>query len=129
MENDGKYNTVKIIMSGIATAVGLILILLKFYPHIGLILLSFGIVILAFSLEERRKGIVSDELTEWISGKAAVLSFWVAYSTIVLLLAIDIYETDFFETYIALGIVMISMTFTVIAGQYYYEKISKKIGF
>jgi hypothetical protein len=129
MENAGKYNTVKIIMSGIATAAGLILILLKFYPHIGLILLSFGIVILAFSLEERRKGIVSDELIEWISGKAAVLSFWVAYSTIVLLLAIDIYKPDFIETYIALGIVMISMTFTVIAGQYYYEKISKKIGF
>jgi len=129
MENTGKYNTVKIIMSGIATAAGLILTLLKVYPHIGLILLSFGIVIFAFSLEERRKGIVSDELTEWISGKAAVLSFWVAYSTIVLLLAIDIYKPNFFETYIALGIVMISMTFTVIAGQYYYEKISKKIGF
>lgn len=128
MENAGKYNTVKIIMSGIATAAGLILTLLKFYPHIGLILLSFGIVILAISLEERRKGIVSDELTGWISGKTAVLSFWVAYSTIVLLLAIDIYKPDFFETYIALGIVMISMTFTVIAGQYYYENISKKIG-
>lgn len=61
--------------------------------------------------------------------KAAVLSFWVAYSTIVLLLAIDIYKPDFFDTYIALGIVMMSMTITVIAGQYYYEKISKKIGF
>lgn len=61
----------------------------------------------ADEMMKRISGIVSDELTEWISGKSAVLSFWIGYSAIVLLLVIDIFHPSFFETYIALGIVLI----------------------
>ncbi len=129
MEKSGKYNTIKIIASSIATAIGTILVLLKIYSHIGLILLSFGIVILSQSIEARKKEIISDELTEWISGKSAILSFLVTWSTIVLLLAVDIYKPNFLETYIALGIVMLAMVGARFAGIYYYEKISKNIGF
>lgn len=129
MEKPGRYNKAKIIGSAIASAIGLILVLAKTYDYIGMILLSFGSIMLAFSLEARRKGIISDELTEWISGKAAVLAFWATWSTIVLLLAIDIYKPNFLETYIALGIVMLATVGALFFGMYYYGKIKKDIGF
>ncbi|MCX9012772.1 MAG: hypothetical protein OIN66_16850 [Candidatus Methanoperedens sp.] len=129
MDKSGKYDNIKIIGSAIATAIGLILLLAKAYLYIAMILISFGSIILVFSLEARRKGIISDELTEWISGKSANLSFTVTWSTIVLLLAIDLYKPGFLETYIALGIVMSAMVGARLAGVYYYEKISKNTGF
>lgn len=129
MEKPGKHNTENIIVSSIATAIGLILVLTKTYSYIGIILLSFGSLILLYYLGARKKEITSDELTEWISGKAANISFWATYSTIVLLLAIDIYRPNFFETYIALGIVLLVTTGARVAGEYYYGKVSKKIGF
>jgi hypothetical protein len=129
MEKPRKFNTERIIISSIATAIGLILVLTKTYSYIGIILLSFGGLILQYSLGERKKEITSDELTKWISGKSANISFWATYSTIVLLLAIDIYKPNFFETYIALGIVLLVTAGARVAGEYYYGKISKKIGF
>lgn len=129
MKKLGKYNTARMIGSAIATAVGIVLTGEKTYGHIGLILLSFGSVILALSLQERKKEINEDELTERVSGKSAVLAFWVTWSTIVLLLAIDIYKPDFLETYIALGIVMLAMVGALFAGLYYYGRIKKDIGF
>lgn len=125
----GKYNTVKIVCSSVATAIGLILVLAKTYSYIGLILLSFGSLILTFSLEARKKKITSDELTEWISGKSAHLSYMATWSVIVLLLAIDIYNPNLLETYIVLGIVMGALVGARFAGEYYYEKIKRKIGF
>jgi len=92
MQNGGKYTTLKMTGSAIATVAGIILVGSKTYSHIGIILLSFGSVILALSLEKRKKEITSDELTEWISGKSAVMSFWATWSTIVLLLAVDLYK-------------------------------------
>lgn len=129
MQNAGKYRTLKMAGSAIATVAGIILVGSKTYAHIGIILLSFGSVILALSLEERKKEITSDELTEWISGKSAVLSFWATWSTIVLLLAIDIYRPNLIETYIALEIVMLATASALFAGMYYYGKIRKDIGF
>lgn len=124
-----KYNSIKIIVSSVATAIGLILVLAKIYSHVGLILLAFGSVILTFSLEARKKKIISDELTEWISGKSAHLSYMATWSAIVVLLAIDIYKPDFLETYILLGIVMGVMVGARLVGEYYYEKIKKDKGF
>ncbi len=129
MQNKGKYTTLKIAGSAIATVAGIILVGSKTYSHIGIILLSFGSVIYALSLEKGKNEITSDELTEWISGKSAVMSFWATYSTIVLLLAIDIYRPGFFETYITLGIVMLSAVAALFAGLYYYGKIRKDVGF
>ncbi len=129
MGKPGKYNKAKIIGSAIATIIGVVLVGDKKYTHIGIILLSFGCVILALSLQARKKEITSDELTEWISGKSAVLAFWATWSTIVLLLAIDIYKPDFLETYIALGIVMLAAVGALFAGMYYYGRIKKNIGF
>ena len=128
MDRKGKYNMAKLVVSSIATIIGAISIILKMYPHIGMILFSFGAVILALSLEARKKEITSDELTEWISGKAAVWAFWATWSSIVLLLAVDIYRPDFLETYIALGIVMIATVGALFAGMYYYGKINKNLG-
>lgn len=87
MEKPGKHNTAKMIGSAIASIAGIALLGDKTYGYVGMILLSFGSVILALSVQAREKEITSDELTEWISGKAAVLSFWATWSTIVLLLA------------------------------------------
>ncbi len=129
MEKPGKHNTGNIIVSSIATAIGLILVLTKTYSYIGIILLSFGSLILLYYLGARKKEITSDELTEWISGKAANISFCATYSTIVLLLAIDIYRPNFFETYIALGIVLLVTAGARVAGEYYYGKIKRDIGF
>ncbi|SNQ61324.1 hypothetical protein [Candidatus Methanoperedens nitratireducens] len=129
MEKPGKHNKAKIILSLIATAIGLILVITKTYSYIGIILLSFGGLILQYSLGARKKEITTDELTEWISGKSANISFWATYSIIVLLLAIDIYSPDFFKTYIALGIVLLVTAGVRVAGEYYYGKISKKVGF
>ncbi len=129
MEKPEKYTTAKMIGSAIATVVGIVLVGDKTYGYIGIILLSFGAVILALSLQERGKEITSDELTEWISGKSAVLAFWATWSTIVLLLAIDIYKPDFLPTYIALGIVMLATVGALFFGMYYYGKIKKDIGF
>ena len=129
MGKPGKYNTAKIIGSAIATAIGIVLVGEKTYGHIGMILLSFGSVILGLSLQAREKEVTSDELTDWISGKSAVLAFWATYSTIVLLLAIDIYNPDVLETYIALGIVMLATVGALFAGMYYYGRIKKNIGF
>ncbi len=128
MERKGNYNTSKLIVSLIATIIGAISIILKMYSHIGMILFSFGAVILALSLEARKKEITSDELTEWISGKAAVWAFWATWSSIVLLLAFDLYRPDLLETYIALGIVMIATVSALYAGMYYYGKINKNLG-
>ena len=124
-----KYNSIKIVVSSVATAVGLIMVLAKTYSYIGLVLLSFGSVILTFSLEARKKKIISDELTDWVSGKAAHLSYMATWSVIVLLLAIDIYNPNLLETYIVLGIVMGALVGSRFAGEYYYEKIKRKIGF
>ena len=128
MDRKGKYNTAKLIVSSIATTIGAIFVILKIYSHVGMILFSFGGVILALSLEARKKEISSDELTEWISGKAAVWAFWATWSSIVLLLAADIYKPNFLETYIALGIVMIATVGALFAGMYYYGKINKNLG-
>ncbi len=129
MDKSGKYDDIKIIGSAIATAIGLILTIAKMYSYIGIILLSFGGVILVYSLETRKKGIISDELTEWIAGKSAILSFNAAWATIVLLLAVDIYNPEILETYVSLGIVMFALVGARFVGEYYYEKISKNIGF
>lgn len=82
MEKPGKHNTENIIVSSIATAIGLILVLTKIYSYIGIILLSFGSLILLH-----------------------------------------------FETYIALGIVLLVTAGARVAGEYYYGKISKNVGF
>ncbi|NJD76394.1 MAG: DUF2178 domain-containing protein [Candidatus Methanoperedens sp.] len=129
MEKAGKYNKAKLIGSAIATAVGILLVGLKTYSYIGIILLSVGGAILALSLQARKKEIVSDELTEWVEGKSAVLAFWATWSTIVLLLAIDLYRPDFIETYMALGIVMVAAVGAMFFGVYYYGKIKRNIGF
>lgn len=129
MEKPGKHNTAKMIGSAIASIAGIALLGDKTYGYVGMILLSFGSVILALSLQAREKEITSDELTEWISGKSAVLSFWATWSTIVLLLAIDMYKPNFLETYIALGIVMLATVGALFFGMYYYGKIKKDIGF
>lgn len=129
MERLRKYNKAKMIGSAIATIIGIVLVGDKTYDHIGIILLSFGSVILSLSLQAREKEITSDELTEWISGKSSVLAFWATWSTIVLLLAIDIYKPNFLKTYIALGIVMFAMVGALFAGMYYYGKIRKNVGF
>lgn len=129
MKKPGKYNKVKMIGSAIATAVGIVMAADKTYGYVGIILLSFGSIILALSLQAREKEITSDELTEWISGKSAVLAFWATWSTIVLLLAIDMYSPHFLETYIALGIVMLATVGALFFGMYYYGKIKKDIGF
>lgn len=129
MVKHGKHNTAKLVISGIATAAGVALVGAKMYSHIGLILLSFGSVMFGLALEARKKEITSDELTEWVSGKAAVASFWAMWSSIVLLLAIDLYKPNFIETYIALGIVMMSACGALFAGMYYYGKVNKRIGF
>ena len=129
MGKPGKYNTAKIIGSAIATMTGIVLTGEKTYGYLGMLLLSFGSVILALSLQERKKDITSDELTEWISGKSAVLAFWATWSTIVLLLAIDMYKPDLLETYIALGIVMLATVGALFFGMYYYGRIKKDIGF
>ncbi len=123
-----KNNTAKIIVSSIATIIGAISVILKTYSPIGIILFSFGCVILALALEARKKEITSDELTEWISGKAAVWAFWATWSSIVILLAVDIYKPDFLETYVSLGIVMITTVVALYAGMYYYGKINKNLG-
>ena len=129
MKKSGKYTTAKMIGSAIATIIGVVLLGDKTYGYFGMILLSFGGVILALSLEAGKKEITSDELTEWISGRAATWAFWATWSTIVLLLAVDLYKPDFLETYIALGIVMIATVGALFAGMYYYGKIRKDIGF
>ncbi len=129
MEKAGKYNTAKLIGSAIATAIGIILVGSKTYSYIGMILLSFGGVILALSLHARKKEITSDELTEWIDGKSAVLAFWATWSTTVLLLAVDLYRPNFIETWIALGIVMMTTASALFFGMYYYGKVRKDIGF
>lgn len=128
MEKPGKFNKAKMIGSAIATIIGIVLVGEKTYSYLGIILLCFGSVILALSLQERKKEITSDELTEWIDGKSAVLAFWTTWSSIVLLLAVDIYKPDFLETYIALGIVMLSTVGALYFGIYYYGKIKKDIG-
>ncbi len=94
-----------------------------------MILLSFGSVILALSLQVRKKEITSDELTEWIDSKSAVLTFWATWSTIVLLLAFDLYMPNLLETWIALGIIMMAATGALIFGLYYYGKVRKDVGF
>ncbi len=129
MGKPGKYNTVKMIGSAIITIAGIVLVGLKTYSFLGIILLSFGSVILALSLQARKKEITSDELTEWIDGKSAVLAFWATWSTIVLLLAIDLYRPNSLETYIALGIVMLATVSALFFGMYYYGKVRKDIGF
>ncbi len=129
MGKPGKYNKAKIIGSAIATIIGIVLVGEKTYSYVGIILLSFGSAILALSLQAREKEITSDELTEWISGKSAIMAFWATWSTIVLLLATDIYKPNFLETYIALGIVMLAMVGALFAGMYYYGRIKKNIGF
>jgi uncharacterized membrane protein len=100
----------------------------KIYGYIGLILLFFGGLIFLQAIGARRKEIIEDEMTEWISGKAANLSFMVTFSIINILLAIDIYRANFFETYIVLGIVMLATVIARVAGVYYYEKICKNLG-
>jgi uncharacterized membrane protein YecN with MAPEG domain len=50
------------------------------------------------------------------------------YSYIGLLFAIDIYRANVFETYIALGIVMLAAAIARAVGEYYYEKIHKNLG-
>lgn len=129
MDKSRRYDNIKIIGSAIATAVGLILVIAKTYGYIGIILLSFGSVILIYSLETRKKGIISDELTEWIAGKSAILSFNAAWAAIVLLLAVDIYNPEILETYVSLGIVMFVLVGARFAGEYYYGKIRKDVGF
>jgi hypothetical protein len=129
MEKPGKYNKIKMIGSAIATTIGILLVGSKTYDYLGMILLSFGSVMLVLSLKAREKEISSDELTEWISGKSAVLAFWATWSTIVLLLAVDIYRPNILETYIALGIVMLATVGALFFGLYYYGKIKKDIGF
>jgi uncharacterized membrane protein len=129
MEQPQKYNKAKMIGSAIATIIGIVLTGEKTYGYVGIILLSFGSVILALALQERKKEITSDELTEWIDGKSAVLAFWTTWSSIVLLLAIDIYKPNFLETYIALGIVMLATVGALFFGMYYYGRIKKDIGF
>lgn len=129
MKKSEKYNAVKIACSSVATAVGIILVLAKIYAYIGLILLAFGSVILIFALEARKKKITSDELTEWISGKSAHLSYMATWSAIVLLLAIDLYNPNLLETYIVLGILMGVMVGARFAGEYYYERIKRDKGF
>lgn len=128
MDRKGKYFNVIYIGSGLITAAGVLLVLAKIYGYIGLILLFFGGLIFLQALGARRKEIIKDEMTEWISGKAANLSFMVTLSTITILLAIDIYRANFFETYIALGIVMLAMAIARAVGEYYYEKIHKNLG-
>lgn len=129
MDRKGKYFNVIYIGSGLITAAGIVLVLAKVYSYIGLLLLFFGGLIFLQALGARRKDIIKDEMTEWISGKAANLSFMVTLSTITVLLAIDIYRANFFETYIALGIVMLAAAIARVVGEYYYEKIDKKLGF
>ena len=128
MDRKGKYFNVIYIGSGLITAAGVLLVLAKIYGYIGLILLFFGGLIFLQALGARRKEIIKDEMTEWISGKAANLSFMVTLSTITILLAIDLYRPNFFETYIALGIVMLATAIARAVGEYYYEKIQKKLG-
>ncbi|HEY9247463.1 MAG TPA: hypothetical protein VIO11_11510 [Candidatus Methanoperedens sp.] len=129
MKKPEKYSTIKMILSAIATIAGIILVGSKTYSHVGMILLSFGSIVLALTLRARTKEITSDELTEWIDGKSAVLAFWATYSTIVLLLALDLYRPNFFETWIALGIVMIAAVGALFFGEYYYGKVRKDMGF
>lgn len=124
-----KHNTIKLVISGIVTAAGVALVGAKMYSHIGLILMSFGSVMLGLALEARKKEVTSDELTEWVSGKAAVASFWATWSSIVLLLAVDLYKPNFIETYIALGIVMMAACGALFLGMHYYGKVNKRIAF
>lgn len=128
MDRKGKYFNAIYIGSGLITAAGVLLVLAKIYSYIGLILLFFGGLIFLQAIGARIKEIIKDEMTEWISGKAANLSFMVTLSTITVLLAIDIYRANFFETYIALGIVMLAAAIGRGAGEYYYEKIHKNLG-
>ena len=113
MDKSGKYDNIKIIVFSIATT----------------ILLSFGVLILQYSLGARKKEISTDELTGWISGKAANISFWATYSTTVLLLAIDIYRPNFFETYIALGIVLLITAGARWQGNITTGELAKKLAF
>ncbi len=124
----GKFNTIKIIGSAIASIAGIVLVGSKIYGYAGVILLSFGLVVLGFSLQEREKKITSDELTDWIDGKSAVLAFWATWSSIVLLLSIDMYKPGFLETYIALGIVMLATVSGLFFGMYYYGRLRNHIG-
>jgi len=128
MDRKGKYFNIIYFGSGLITAIGVLLVLVKLYSYIGLIFLFFGGLIFLQALGARRKDIIKDEMTEWISGKAANLSFMVTLSTITILLAIDIYRENFFETYVALGIVMLATAIARGAGEYYYEKIHKNLG-
>ncbi|MBU3967875.1 MAG: DUF2178 domain-containing protein [Euryarchaeota archaeon] len=128
MDRKGKYFNAISVGSGLVTLAGIVLVLAKIYSYIGLILLFFGGLIFLQALGARRKEIIKDEMTEWISGKAANLSFMVTLSTITILLAIDIYRANFFETYIALGIVMLAAAIARAAGEYYYEKIHQNLG-
>jgi|GEM_PF-6750522 len=98
MEKSGKYNTAKIIASSVVAVVGIILVVANTYSYIGIILLSFGGVMLQLSLEARKKEITCDELTEWISGKSVNLAYMMTWSIIVLLLAVDIYNPDLLDT-------------------------------
>ncbi len=68
-------------------------------------------------------------MTEWIAGKSAILSFNATWATIVLLLAVDIYNPEILETYVSLGIVMFALVGARFAGEYYYGKIRKDVGF
>ncbi len=129
MGKPGKYNTVKMIGSAIANIAGIALLGDKTYSYVGIILLSFGSVIFALSLQARKKEITSDELTEWIDGKSAVMAFWATWSTIVLLLAVDMYKPGFLEIYMVLGIVMMATVGALFFGVYYYGKLRKDIGF
>ncbi len=128
MDRKGKYFNVIYICSGLITAAGGLFLLAKIYGYIGLILLFFGGLIFLQARGARRKEIIEDEMTEWISGKAANLSFMVTLSTITILLAVDLYRANFFETYIALGIVMLATAIARGAGEYYYEKIHNNLG-
>ena len=128
MDRKGKYFNIIYLGSGLITAIGVLLVLVKLYSYIGLIFLFFGGLIFLQAFGVRRKDIIKDEMTEWISGKAANLSFMVTLSTITILLAIDIYRENFFETYVALGIVMLATAIARGAGEYYYEKIHKNLG-
>lgn len=101
MGKPAEHNTEKTIISSIATAIGLILVLMKTYSYIGIILLSFGSLILLYYLGARKREITSDEF----------------------------YRPNFFETYIALGIVLLATTGARVAGEYNYGKVNKKIGF
>ncbi|TRZ89086.1 MAG: hypothetical protein D4R88_06220 [Methanosarcinales archaeon] len=128
MERKGKYFNTIYISSVLITLAGIVLVLAKVYSYIGLLLLFFGGLIFLHALGARRKEIITDEMTEWISGKAANLSYMVTLSAITVLLAIDIYIANIFETYIALGIVMLAAVIARAVGEYYYEKVHKNLG-